>query len=88
MSRSYKHTPIIKGDGYSKRGKKFANRKVRRMKDFDASVSKYKRLYETWNIYDWKFSPYGRSVFSLRLLASGKKFDELGWEDKKYYISK
>lgn len=54
MSKSYKKSPCYK-DG-NKWGKKFANRRIRRLKNEDIpNGSMYKRFYEQYNISDYKF---------------------------------
>ena len=56
MSRSEKKTPIIKYGGYGKLGKHFANKKVRTIDIGD--YSNYKKVYESWNIFDIKYNFY------------------------------
>lgn len=55
MSRSYRHTPILK-DGGTK-GKKWrkrqASRKVRHERDPIANGKAYCKLYDSWNIADY-----------------------------------
>lgn len=60
MSRSYKHTPVYKGDKSGKYGKRCANKKVRRkakQKSYDLAAGKsnfYRREYESWlNLRDY-----------------------------------
>lgn len=55
MSKSYKKTPIGKDCGYHKKGKKFANRRVRALNENElcSRGSLYKRYYESWNIVDY-----------------------------------
>lgn len=59
MSRSYKHTPVYKGDK-SKYNKRRANKKVRRKakrKPYDLPAGKsnlYRREYESWDICDYR----------------------------------
>lgn len=54
MSRSYKKVPIIKDrNPYCK---KCANKKVRKEEIDDGS--NYKKVYESYNICDYKFSLY------------------------------
>lgn len=56
MSRSFKKHPIIKDNGKSKKkGKKIANRKVRRSKLSGRKSKNYKKYYESWNVYDFRF---------------------------------
>ena len=56
MSRSFKHVPIIKDATCKKYGKKYANKKVRHV-DID-SGSSYKKVYESWDIFDIKDNLY------------------------------
>ena len=52
MSRSYKKTPITKGCGYGRFGKKYANRILRRNNEtFKRSL--YKRNFNSWDINDY-----------------------------------
>lgn len=59
MSRSFKHTPVYKGDK-DRSAKKYANRRVRRNgkikhEDLKAGKSKhYKKLNESWHICDYR----------------------------------
>lgn len=59
MSRSYKHTPVYKGDK-SKYDKRCANKKIRReakLKPYDVVARKsnlYRREYESWEIFDYR----------------------------------
>ena len=56
MSRSYKHTPIVKGG--SKMNKRQANKIVRqRLKDINYEIGDnrhYKSIVESWDIFDYK----------------------------------
>ena len=54
MSRSYKHTPIAKGGGMGKFAKKWANKRVRQATDI-GNYHFYKRLLDTWDIYDYRY---------------------------------
>jgi hypothetical protein len=54
MSRSFKHVPIIKDATCKKYGKKYANKKVRKI-DIDSGGA-YKKVYESYNICDYSFS--------------------------------
>lgn len=58
MSRSRRKTPYLTDGqdsaGVRKLARRLANRKVRRQKDL-ASGGAYKRVYESWNICDYKF---------------------------------
>lgn len=53
MSRSKRRTPIVKDHNSGKWGKKQANKKVRREKDFDGKGSSYKKIYNSWDIHDY-----------------------------------
>lgn len=50
MSRSFKHTPVLKYGGMGKDGKRFANKKVR--KTDIGNGRNYRKLYSSYNIYD------------------------------------
>lgn len=52
MSRSYKKQPYIKD--HNRGQKKLANRKVRNTPDI-SNGSYYKRVYQQWNICDYKW---------------------------------
>lgn len=66
MSRSYKHTPVIKDHNSS--GKHQANRTIRRTKDLQGKGTLYKKFYPQWDVSEW------RSYISLRVwLACGKR---------------
>lgn len=89
MSRSYKHTPIIKGGGYGKFGKRKANKRVRRAENV-ADGASFKRVYESWEIYDWKFSALSQARLSrcAFVVRPPDNFGDWDWETKKDYISK
>ena len=57
MSRSRRHTPISKDNqrGGAKKGKRFANKKVRHAKfeDLPRKGKQYKKLYCSYDIHDW-----------------------------------
>lgn len=53
MSRSYKKTPITKGCGYGRFGKKYANRILRRRSNETFKRSLYKRNFNSWDINDY-----------------------------------
>lgn len=76
MSRSYKHTPVIKCCGYGRFGKRQANKKVRQTKGLGQKSQSFKRVYETWNIRDYR--SFSRRNAGERLI--GKEY----WE-KCYY---
>ena len=49
MSRSYKRTPVCKdGNASKKRGKKIANKKIRKTADLGQKSNLYKKGYESW----------------------------------------
>lgn len=56
MSRSFKHTPIctIRARD-SKYWKRKANHKVRKTKGLGVKSNNYKKVYETWDICDYRF---------------------------------
>ena len=54
MSRSIRKTPIVKDGGRSsKRGKKQANKAVRKYKDEISNGAAYKKIYCSYNINDY-----------------------------------
>lgn len=53
MSRSIKRKPVSKDCESGKWGKKQANRKVRREKEFSGKGKQYKKIYNSWNIHDF-----------------------------------
>ncbi len=56
MSRSYKHFTVCKDKDESKYSKIRANRKVRRSSLLFAGKSnRYRRLFESWDICDYRF---------------------------------
>lgn len=60
MSRSYKKSPYCTDNGNSKQGKRIANRITRRKLKKDIFIlpkkgKKYKHLYCSYNICDYKF---------------------------------
>lgn len=55
MSRSYKKYPVYKDGKSGKIGKRYANKKVRRYKDYIANGGAYKKIYESRNIHDFSF---------------------------------
>lgn len=60
MSRSRKKHPVVKdySRGGTRKSKQLASRVVRRYPHTIADGSSYRKLYESWNICDWKFSTY------------------------------
>lgn len=89
MSRSYKRTPMVKGGGMGKFAKQKANKRVRRA-EIIADGAFYKRVYESWAIYDWKFSALNRARLSrcAYVVKPPDNFEDWDWELKKTYISK
>ena len=72
MSRSFKHTPIIKDDTCKKFGKKYANKKVRKEDVIDGNS--YRKLYEQYNICDYSFGLYGcRKEDGIPVYYRGRK---------------
>jgi hypothetical protein len=56
MSRSHKRTPVYKDGGRNgKFLKRQANRKVRKTKEVGGKSKNYRKLYESWNISDYRF---------------------------------
>jgi hypothetical protein len=60
MSRSFKKVPIVKYGGYGKFGKQLANKKVRKIDLSDGN--NYRRIYESWNIFDVVSNLYGGRI--------------------------
>lgn len=78
MSRSYKKTPIIKDNTYSKFGKKYANKRVR--KSDLGNNGNYKKLYEQYDISDFSFGLYGcMKEDGIPIMYYGRKmtYDEI-----------
>ena len=79
MSRSWKHTPVIKM-GHGKEEKQRANRTIRRCRKIPAGKSMvYKKLYPQWDVCDYRF------------FMSKNEVGLFGWsiqEWKKIYIRK
>lgn len=57
MARSYKKTPALTDTGrpFHRYAKREANAAVRRFKGDLSSGGSYKKLYESWDICDWKY---------------------------------
>lgn len=61
MSRSYKHTPVLKNSRAGNKVKKISNRKIRRKAKVipdDIQIGKsnyYRKLNESWDICDYRF---------------------------------
>lgn len=57
MSRSYRKYPSIKCM-YNRCGKKFANKKVRNYKGEIGNNCNYKKLYNSWDIVDYRSTEF------------------------------
>lgn len=57
MSRSRKKNPVVSdyNRNYTKYAKRFAARKVRYYKGYLPDGCKFKKLYCSWNIFDYKY---------------------------------
>ena len=61
MSRSYKHTPVLKLGGNTKYAKRLANKKLRHSAKnnqygtYSGKGNGYRRETESWNIWDYRF---------------------------------
>lgn len=55
MARSYKKTCIVKDGGPTRRkfAKRQANKKVRRYKGYISHGNSYKKIFNSWEIYDY-----------------------------------
>ena len=54
MSRSFRHTPILKDNGRHKRFyKQQANKKVRKSDCSNGNF--FKKVFDSWTVCDWKF---------------------------------
>lgn len=82
MSRSYKHTPMIKDKSNAKDGKKLANRRVRHgQKCQNAAGGEEvalkggitKKMNESWDICDYQFGPDHYEYELKRAEESGDK---------------
>ena len=82
MSRSHKKVAILKGGGYGKFGKRLANKRVRADKAFDSDFGGYKRMYQSYEIYDYRFSPEHKYAITFNELKN------VDWKDKGDYIRK
>ena len=69
MSRSYKKNTFCSDySPLNKWGKRIANKSVRRHKDYLANGNSYRKVYDSWNIHDWKIyesENYARKWFHL-----------------------
>lgn len=93
MSRSYKKNPIYKSGTkhWKKFAKKQANKKVRQYKGYIPSGSFYKKLYNSWDIYDYtsrcsykEYKKQLRSDFKRDLLYYGDINKIPKWNKKRY----
>lgn len=89
MSRSYRHTPILKDGGKSsKKNKQLANRYVRRVINRNPALrlkgKQYKRLYETWEINDYttRFTEKEAINYYYKMFSSNRYWDI--WFKEKY----
>jgi hypothetical protein len=66
MSRSYRKAYLVDGYGnkWKKKIKNAANRKVRLSEDI-ADGKQYRKLYESYDICDWKFKADDSESFPL-----------------------
>ena len=59
MSRSYKKTPVVKDGcdnaGSRKYSKRRAHKKERKTQDLGNKSNYYRKVFETWNICDYRF---------------------------------
>lgn len=82
MSRSYKHTPVYKGDK-STYHKRYANKKIRKeakQKPYDVAIGKsnhYRRQYESWYICDYRF--WGEQIWREESVRNLKDYPKL-WQ--------
>lgn len=75
MSRSYKKTPVVKDYHSGKKGKRQANRKVRRCKHIISSGNSYRKVYETWDIHD-SVSRYSYQQFLVDKESEGVRVEQ------------
>ena len=80
MSRSFKHTPVLKDNPKGRKfAKKTANRKVRNHKGELANGKAYRKLFCTYDIYDYIFyRPY--SDWQKDFNRDGWRKKANGWE--------
>lgn len=83
MSRSYKCSPVYTCGGKNSRIRKYwkrkANRKVRRTKGLGVKSKSYKKVYESWDICDYRFF-----MKKEHFIESAEELEK--W--KKYYYRK
>lgn len=88
MSRSYKHTPVYKGDK-ERFAKKWANRKIRRrakLNLYDSQTGKsnyYRKENESWETCDYRH--WGEPIWREESCRNLRDYPEL-WQ--KYYRRK
>jgi hypothetical protein len=85
MSRSYKKTPIAcrnwKGE------KKFANRKVRRCKEDIANGKQYRKLYQSYDIWEgWGPVTYDEERLRFESHLRGYFQGEIHWDPREYRL--
>lgn len=81
MSRSRKKNPVVSdySRNYTKFAKRQASRKVRYYKGYIPDGSHYKKLYCSWNIFDYKWfvyeneEPYICSNGVIHLIGSNRE---------------
>lgn len=74
MSRSFKRTPITKGCRIEKYAKRNADKNVRKENNLlRCKSNKYRRVYESWNIFDYKFYSNKLEAFLKDELESWKR---------------
>ena len=95
MSRSFKKTPRC-GNYKNKFLKRYANRKLRRDKNYNLQYGAYKKNYESWDICDFELIARSFSDYWNDLISYWSLNQDLPYPDKekayqewfKYYKSK
>lgn len=95
MSRSFKHTPIFADGSSSKKQKRFANKRVRKFKNDISNGKFYKKIYESYDIYDYisrKTFKESEESFNLDLKkylnggsTSDPRIDYIEWYDYNHW---
>lgn len=62
MSRSYKKYPAGKAEKSCKIGQRFANKKVRKYSHVIPNGNSYKKIYESWDICDYKYVFFSSNI--------------------------
>lgn len=96
MSRSYKKSPRVKDNSNGRKdAKRKANKKVRRYTGTIANGKSYRKIYDTYDIYDYNFycpySEYRESYFNdtrLRRLYNWKAEEDCYNHWCKVYLRK